>query len=130
LSRRHRSRPGLVERLTPIVGGQEIGEVYSELVDPDDQRDRFVDQALAKAAGDQETMPLDEDFLRALEHGMPPTGGIGIGIDRLVMLLGGKSNIREVILFPALRADRSVRVDDEATASDDAGSASAGEGAR
>jgi lysyl-tRNA synthetase, class II len=107
LSRRHRSREGLVERLTPVVAGQEIGEVYSELVDPDDQRERFVRQALQKAAGDEDAMSLDEDFLRALEHGMPPTGGIGVGIDRLVMLLAGKSNIREVILFPALRLDRS-----------------------
>jgi lysyl-tRNA synthetase, class II len=107
LSRQHRSRAGLVERLTPVVAGQEIGEVYSELVDPDDQRERFVRQALQKAAGDEDAMSLDEDFLRALEHGMPPTGGVGIGIDRLVMLLAGKSNIREVILFPALRLDRS-----------------------
>jgi lysyl-tRNA synthetase class 2 len=107
LTRRHRSRAGLAERLTPVIAGQEIGEVYSELVDPDDQRERFVSQALQKVAGDEDAMSLDEDFLRALEHGMPPTGGIGVGIDRLVMLLTGKSNIREVILFPALRADRS-----------------------
>ena len=106
LTRRHRSREGLAERLTPVIAGQEIGEVYSELVDPDDQRERFVRQALQKVAGDEDAMSLDEDFLRALEHGMPPTGGIGVGIDRLVMLLSGKSNIREVILFPALRADR------------------------
>jgi lysyl-tRNA synthetase class 2 len=108
LTRRHRSRDGLVERLTPIIAGQEIGEVYSELVDPDDQRSRFVAQALQKVAGDEEAMSLDEDFLRALEHGMPPTGGIGVGIDRLVMILAGKSNIREVILFPALRFERPV----------------------
>ncbi|HEY5273278.1 MAG TPA: lysine--tRNA ligase [Acidimicrobiales bacterium] len=108
LSRKHRTRDGLVERLTPVIAGQEIGEVYSELVDPDDQRERFVTQALQKVAGDQEAMSLDEDFLRALEHGMPPTGGIGVGIDRLVMLLAGESNIREVILFPALRTDRSI----------------------
>jgi lysyl-tRNA synthetase class 2 len=119
LTRRHRSREGLVERLTPIIAGQEIGEVYSELVDPDDQRERFVAQALAKVAGDQEAMSLDEDFLRALEHGMPPTGGIGVGIDRLVMILSGKSNIREVILFPALRFDRSAV--DSSGAEDDPG---------
>jgi len=104
LARRHRSRPGLVERLTPVVAGREIGEVYSELVDPDDQRQRLTFQSAQKRAGDQEAMALDEDFLRALEHGMPPTGGIGIGIDRLVMLLSGSANIREVILFPALRS--------------------------
>ena len=124
LSRRHRSREGLVERLTPIIAGQEIGEVYSELVDPDDQRERFVAQALAKVAGDQEAMSLDEDFLRALEHGMPPTGGIGVGIDRLVMILTGKSNIREVILFPALRFDRSA---DSSDADDDRSSDAADE---
>jgi lysyl-tRNA synthetase, class II len=121
LARRHRSREGLVERLTPVIAGQEIGEVYSELVDPDDQRERFVRQALQKVAGDEDAMSLDEDFLRALEHGMPPTGGIGVGIDRLVMLLTGKSNIREVILFPALRVDRSQA--DLPDADDDPGSA-------
>jgi lysyl-tRNA synthetase class 2 len=109
LSRRHRSKAGLVERLTPIIAGREIGEAYSELVDPDDQRARFTAQAAAKALGDDEAMSLDEDFLRALSHGMPPTGGIGIGIDRLMMLLIGKSNIREVILFPALRPEARER---------------------
>jgi lysyl-tRNA synthetase class 2 len=121
LSRRHRSRPGLVERLTPVVAGREIGEVYSELVDPDDQRRRFQLQAAQKRAGDEDAMALDEDFLRALEHGMPPTGGLGIGIDRLVMLLSGNSNIREVILFPALRAtDRGIALTGVAQDDEDA----------
>jgi lysyl-tRNA synthetase class 2 len=105
--RRHRSKPGYVERLTPVIAGLEIAECYSELVDPDEQRERLLLQAAARAAGDEEAMPVDEDFLRALEHGMPPTGGIGIGIDRLVMLVSGQANIRDVILFPALRTESS-----------------------
>jgi lysyl-tRNA synthetase class 2 len=107
LVRRHRSKPGYVERLTPVIAGLEIAECYSELVDPDEQRERLLLQAAARAAGDEEAMPVDEDFLRALEHGMPPTGGIGIGIDRLVMLVSGQANIRDVILFPALRTESS-----------------------
>jgi lysyl-tRNA synthetase class 2 len=103
LARRHRSKPGYVERLTPIIGGREIAEAYSELVDPTDQRERFLAQVAKRNAGDLEAMGVDEEFLRALEHGMPPAGGIGIGIDRLVMTLAGVSNIREVVLFPALR---------------------------
>jgi len=106
LVRAHRSRPGYTERITPVIAGREIGEIYSELVDPDEQRARLVDQARLREAGDVEAMALDEDFLRALEHGMPPTGGIGIGIDRLVMVLADVANIREVILFPALRPER------------------------
>jgi lysyl-tRNA synthetase class 2 len=103
LTRKHRSKPGYVERLTPIVAGREIGECYSELIDPDDQRARFEAQALDRAKGDEEAMPTDADFLRALERGMPPTGGIGLGVDRLVMLLADVHHIREVLLFPALR---------------------------
>jgi lysyl-tRNA synthetase class 2 len=105
LTRKHRSKPGYVERITPIVAGREIGECYSELVDPEDQRARFEAQVAARERGYDEAMAMDDDFIRALERGMPPLGGIGLGIDRLIMLLADVSHIREVILFPALRPD-------------------------
>jgi lysyl-tRNA synthetase, class II len=103
LAKVHRSEPGLVERFEAFAGGMEFANGYSELNDPDDQRARFETQRADAAAGDDEAMPYDEAYVRALEHGMPPTGGIGIGIDRLVMLLTGKDTIREVVLFPAMR---------------------------
>jgi lysyl-tRNA synthetase class 2 len=99
----HRSQPGLVERFEAYVGGMEIANAFSELNDPDVQRERFEAQARFAAEGAEETQPFDEAFLQALEHGMPPTGGIGIGIDRLVMALTGRRSIREVVLFPAMR---------------------------
>jgi lysyl-tRNA synthetase class 2 len=99
----HRSEPGLVERFECFAGGMEFANAFTELNDPDEQRERFEQQVRHSEAGDQDAQPYDEDFVRALEHGMPPTGGIGIGIDRLVMLLGGKSTIREVVLWPAMR---------------------------
>jgi lysyl-tRNA synthetase class 2 len=99
----HRSEEGLVERWECFVGGVEIANAFSELNDPDDQRARFEDQRRLSAEGDVETQPYDEDYVRALEHGMPPTSGVGLGIDRLVMLLAGRSSIREVVLFPAMR---------------------------
>jgi lysyl-tRNA synthetase class 2 len=103
LAKVHRSEPGLVERFEVFAGGMEFGNAFTELNDPDDQRRRFETQRADAAAGDEEAMPYDEAYVRALEHGMPPTGGIGIGIDRLVMLFTGSDTIREVVLFPAMR---------------------------
>ncbi|HEY5192834.1 MAG TPA: lysine--tRNA ligase [Solirubrobacteraceae bacterium] len=102
-ARVHRSDAGLAERWEAFAGGMEIANAFSELTDPDEQRARFEAQRRLALAGDEETQPHDELFLEALEHGMPPTGGVGVGIDRLVMLLTGRSSIREVVLFPAMR---------------------------
>jgi len=106
LAKRKPDDPRYVERFEPFAGGFEFGNAYTELNDPLEQRERFALQARLRAAGDEEAELLDEDFLTALEHGMPPTGGLGIGIDRLVMLLSGRRSIREVILFPTLRERR------------------------
>jgi lysyl-tRNA synthetase, class II len=102
-ARPHRSEEGLVERFEGFVGGIEIANAFSELNDPDEQRRRLEQQQQLQEAGDEEAQPYDSDYVQALEYGMPPTGGLGLGIDRLVMLLSGKKSLREVILFPALR---------------------------
>jgi lysyl-tRNA synthetase, class II len=102
-ARAHRSRPGLAERWEAFLGGMEVANAFSELTDPDEQRARFESQQRLAAQGDEETQPHDELFLQALELGMPPTGGVGVGLDRLVMALTGQSSIREVVLFPAMR---------------------------
>jgi lysyl-tRNA synthetase, class II len=99
----HRSAAGFVERWEAFVGGVEIANAFSELNDPDEQRRRFEQQAEELRRGDEDTQPFDEAFIEALEQGMPPTGGVGLGIDRLVMILTGARNLREVVLFPALR---------------------------
>src|SRR3954468_11402513 len=99
----HRSDPGLVERFEAFVDGMEFANAFTELNDPDDQRARFEAQVRYASEGDEEAQPMDEAYLSALEHGMPPPGGVGVGIDRLVMLMTGKRSIREVVLFPAMR---------------------------
>ena len=103
-AKRHRSKPALVERWEAFVGGTEIANAFTELNDPDEQRRRFEQQREELRRGDQETQPFDEAFLEALEYGMPPTAGVGLGIDRLVMILTGARSLREVLLFPALRS--------------------------
>ena len=107
LARDHRELPGLVERFEPIIAGREIGNAFSELVDPDEQRARLEEQAGERAAGDEEAMTVDDDYVRALEYGLPPTGGLGIGIDRLLMLFADVHHIRDVILFPTLRPEQA-----------------------
>ena len=99
----HRSEEGVVERWEAFAGGMEIANAFTELNDPDEQRRRFEAQARLAVGGDEEAQPYDEAFVEALEQGMPPTGGVGMGIDRLVMLLTGRRTIREVVLFPAMR---------------------------
>ncbi len=106
LTKMHRSKPGLTERFELMVNGKELANAYSELNDPIDQEERFIDQMKLADKGDDEAMIIDQDFLRALQYGMPPTSGIGIGIDRLVMLMTGKTYIQEVLFFPQMRPEK------------------------
>ena len=108
LTKMHRSKPGLTERFELMVNGKELANAYSELNDPIDQEERFVEQMRLADKGDDEAMIIDQDFLRALQYGMPPTSGIGIGIDRLVMLMTGKTFIQEVLFFPQMKPEKKV----------------------
>ena len=113
LTKMHRSKPGLTERFELMVNGKELANAYSELNDPIDQEERFVEQMHLADKGDDEAMIIDKDFLRALQYGMPPTSGIGIGIDRLVMLMTGQTTIQEVLFFPQMRPEKVVKRDQE-----------------
>lgn len=110
LAKRRADNPRLVRRFEAYIGALEVANAFSEINDPLDQRDRFVAQAKLRAAGDEEAHPMDEDFLRALEYGMPPAGGLGIGIDRMVMVLTNQPSIRDVILFPQMRPESRANV--------------------
>jgi lysyl-tRNA synthetase class 2 len=110
LTKKHRSKPGLVERFELFINGKEVANAYSELNDPIDQRERFEEQLRLAERGDEEAMAMDEDFIRSLEYGMPTTSGIGIGIDRLTMMLTDQTSIQEVLFFPQMRPEKKVEM--------------------
>jgi lysyl-tRNA synthetase class 2 len=105
LARPHRTNPALTEHVDPVIGGVELGTAYSELTDPIEQRAKFELQQRARAAGDDEAHPFDEEFIEALEQGMPPAGGLGVGMDRLLMVLTDAPSLRDLILFPHHRPE-------------------------
>jgi lysyl-tRNA synthetase class 2 len=105
LTKKHRSKAGLVERFELFVNGKEIANAYTELNDPIDQKERFEEQLVLAERGDDEAMAMDHDFIRALEYGMPPTSGLGVGIDRLTMMLTNQASIQEVLFFPQMRPE-------------------------
>ena len=113
LTKRHRNNPELTERFELMVNGKELANAYSELNDPIDQYERFVEQMKLSEKGDDEAMIIDQDFIRALEYGMPPTSGMGIGMDRLVMLMTGQTTIQEVLFFPQMRPEKVQKRDGE-----------------
>jgi len=112
LTKMHRSKPGLTERFELMINGKEIANAYSELNDPIDQMERFLDQMKLSEKGDDEAMFIDQDFVRALEYGMPPTSGMGIGIDRLTMLLTNQPSIQDVLLFPQMKPEKKAAASD------------------
>jgi lysyl-tRNA synthetase class 2 len=108
LTKMHRSKPGLTERFELMVNGKELANAYSELNDPIDQEQRFIDQMKLADKGDDEAMIIDHDFLRALQYGMPPTSGIGMGIDRMVMIMTGQESIQDVLFFPQMKPEKKI----------------------
>ena len=113
LTKRHRNNPELTERFELFVCGKELANAYSELNDPIDQLERFVEQARLKSKGDDEAMYIDMDFVRALEYGMPPTSGLGMGIDRLTMFMTGQTTIQDVLFFPQMKPEKTLRKEEK-----------------
>ena len=112
LAKKHRTQEDLVERFEAICNGKEICNAFSELNDPIDQRERFEEQLILAQRGDEEAMVLDDDFIRAIEYGMPPTAGLGLGIDRLSMIMTNSNSIQDVLFFPQMKAENKIKKED------------------